>query len=163
MFIVTGGAGFIGSNLIHELNAHGITEILVVDNLTNTKKFSNLVGARFIDYLDKREFRRAIAERSLGTGLIDAIFHQGACSNTLEDDGVYMMDNNFQYTKEVLAFAIQHGVRWFLLLPRQCMGIRDPAALHPLFKMSTHSTSTDSQSLHSTTFSEMSWRRNEFR
>jgi ADP-L-glycero-D-manno-heptose 6-epimerase len=106
MLIVTGGAGFIGSNLVHELNAHGITDILVVDNLANAKKFENLLGARYVDYMDKREFRRAIAENALGAGKVEAILHQGACSNTLEDDGVYMMDNNFAYTKEVLAFAI---------------------------------------------------------
>jgi ADP-L-glycero-D-manno-heptose 6-epimerase len=106
MVIVTGGAGFIGSNLVHELNAHGITDILVVDNLANARKFQNLLGARFVDYMDKREFRRAIAEHALGAGRVQAILHQGACSNTLEDDGVYMMDNNFQYTKEVLAYAL---------------------------------------------------------
>ena len=108
MLIVTGGAGFIGSNLVHELNSHGITDILVVDNLANAQKFVNLNGARYVDYMDKRDFRRAIRENSLGAGRIEAILHQGACSNTLEDDGVYMMDNNFQYTKEVLDFA----VRW---------------------------------------------------
>jgi ADP-L-glycero-D-manno-heptose 6-epimerase len=106
MLIVTGGGGFIGSNLVHELNAHGITDILVVDNLANAKKFENLLGAQYVDYMDKREFRRAIAENALGAGKVDAILHQGACSNTLEDDGVYMMDNNFAYTKEVLGFAI---------------------------------------------------------
>ena len=106
MYIVTGGAGFIGSNIVHELNAHGITDILVVDNLANSGKFLNLQGARYVNYLDKQEFRRAIRERSLGEGKVDAILHQGACSNTLEDDGVYMMDNNFEYTKEVLRFAI---------------------------------------------------------
>ncbi|MGA2050482.1 MAG: ADP-glyceromanno-heptose 6-epimerase [Terracidiphilus sp.] len=108
MLIVTGGAGFIGSNLVHELNANGITDILVVDNLANAQKFVNLNGARYVDYMDKREFRRAIRDNALGTNQIDGILHQGACSNTLEDDGVYMMDNNFQYTKEVLGFA----VRW---------------------------------------------------
>jgi len=109
MLIVTGGAGFIGSNLVHELNAHGLTDILVVDNLANAVKFRNLHGARYVDYMDKREFRRAIRENALGAGRIEAILHQGACSNTLEDDGVYMMDNNFQCTKEVLEFAIRQG------------------------------------------------------
>jgi ADP-L-glycero-D-manno-heptose 6-epimerase len=106
MYIVTGGAGFIGSNLVHELNAHGISDILIVDNFANARKFQNLHGARYVDYLDKREFRRALRENSLGINKIEAILHQGACSNTLEDDGVYMMDNNFEYTKEVLKFAI---------------------------------------------------------
>src|SRR5271167_3926527 len=109
MYIVTGGAGFIGSNLVHELNAHGITDILIVDNFANARKFTNLHGARYVDYLDKREFRRAIRENSLGISKVEAILHQGACSNTLEDDGVYMMDNNFEYTKEVLRFAIHAG------------------------------------------------------
>ena len=106
MYIVTGGAGFIGSNIVHELNAHGITDILIVDNFANAQKFRNLHGARYVDYMDKRAFRRAIAEGGLGVGAVEAILHQGACSNTLEDDGVYMMDNNFEYTKEVLRFAI---------------------------------------------------------
>ena len=106
MYIVTGGAGFIGSNLVHELNAHGITDILIVDNFANARKFQNLHGARYVDYMDKRDFRRAIREGGLGVGSVEAILHQGACSNTLEDDGVYMMDNNFEYTKDILRFAI---------------------------------------------------------
>ncbi|MGA2233540.1 MAG: ADP-glyceromanno-heptose 6-epimerase [Tepidisphaeraceae bacterium] len=110
MYIVTGGAGFIGSNIVHELNAHGITDILIVDNFANARKFQNLHGARYVDYLDKREFRRAIRDKSLGISRIEAILHQGACSNTLEDDGVYMLDNNFECTKEVLRFAIDKGV-----------------------------------------------------
>lgn len=109
MLIVTGGAGFIGSNIVHELNMHGLTDILIVDNLANAKKFENLHGARYTDYMDKREFRRAINEHALGTGRVEAVLHQGACSNTLEDDGVYMMDNNFTYTKEVLGFAVREG------------------------------------------------------
>ena len=66
MVIVTGGAGFIGSNLVHELNASGISDILVVDNFANATKFQNLHGARYVDFMDKRQFRRAISEDALG-------------------------------------------------------------------------------------------------
>src|SRR5664279_2314914 len=131
MLIVTGGAGFIGSNLVHELNAHGITDILVVDNLANAEKFANLHGARYVDYLDKREFRRAIAEGALGGGRIEAILHQGAGSNTLEDDGAYMMDNNFQYTKEVLRFAVEQGVPLIFASSAAVYGLSGPGHFTP--------------------------------
>lgn len=110
MIIVTGGAGFIGSNLIHELNRIGETEIVCVDNMTGSSKFRNLQGAQFSDYMDKQEFRRAIASNALSAKRIRAILHQGACSNTLEDDGAYMMDNNFTYSKELLHFALQYHI-----------------------------------------------------
>jgi len=105
MYIVTGGAGFIGSNLVHELNACGINDILVVDHLADAGKQVNLHGARFTSYMDKNEFRRAIKENSLGLTRVEAVFHQGACSNTLVDDGVYMMDNNHTCSVEVLEYA----------------------------------------------------------
>ena len=91
--IVTGGAGFIGSNLIRGLNARGITDILVVDNLGSSSKFKNLIGCEFQQYLQKDRFRDLICEKRL-KGEISAIFHQGACSNTMELDGNYMIDNN---------------------------------------------------------------------
>lgn len=131
MLIVTGGAGFIGSNLVHELNANGITDILVVDNLANAIKFRNLLGARYVDYMDKREFRRAIAENALGAGRIEAILHQGACSNTLEDDGVYMMDNNFSYTKDVLEFAIRQDSPLVFASSAAVYGLSGPGKFTP--------------------------------
>jgi len=131
MLIVTGGAGFIGSNLVHELNAHGLTDILVVDNFANVKKFQNLHGARYVDYMDKREFRRAIGDNALAAGKIEAILHQGACSNTLEDDGVYMMDNNFQYTKEVLAFAIRQSAPLVYASTAAVYGLSGPGHFTP--------------------------------
>ena len=131
MLIVTGGAGFIGSNVVHELNAEGITDILVVDHMANVRKLENLHGARYADYMDKGEFRRAIAENALGCGRIEAILHQGACSNTLEDDGVYMMDNNFEYTKEVLAFAIRHQVPLVYASTAAVYGLSGPGHFTP--------------------------------
>lgn len=110
MIIVTGGAGFIGSNLIHELNRIGETEILCVDNLTDSAKFLNLQDAQFSDYMNKHEFRCAISSAALSGKRIRAILHQGACSNTLEDNGEYMMDNNFTYSKELLHYALQYHI-----------------------------------------------------
>ncbi|HEU5341114.1 ADP-glyceromanno-heptose 6-epimerase [Edaphobacter sp.] len=115
MIIVTGGAGFIGSNLIHQLNQAGVRDILVVDNLApapnlSGPKFLNLAGLDYSDYMDKREFRAALKSGSLEAARIRAILHQGACSNTLEDDGRYMMDNNFTYSKELLHFAAEYKV-----------------------------------------------------
>ena len=131
MIIVTGGAGFIGSNLVHELNAQGITDILIVDNMASPGKFVNLHGARYTDYLDKNEFRRAMSSRVFDATQIEAILHQGACSNTLEDDGVYMMDNNFQYTKDVLAFSIAHGSRLVFASTAAVYGLSGPGKFTP--------------------------------
>ena len=115
MIIVTGGAGFIGSNLVQQLNRGGERNILVVDNLAPSPglsgpKFLNLAGAEYADYMDKREFRAALKCGDFEGARVRAILHQGACSNTLEDDGRYMMDNNFTYSKDLLHFALEHKI-----------------------------------------------------
>ena len=110
MIIVTGGAGFIGSNIVHGLNEQGYEDILVVDNLTNGKKFINLVGAKITDYVHKEDFRMALLAGDYDHHPIEGIFHQGACSATTEWDGRYMMDNNYEVSKELLHFALERKI-----------------------------------------------------
>ena len=109
MFIVTGGAGFIGSNVVKELNRRGITDILVVDNLSHSEKFRNLADLTIRDFMDKREFRSR-----LDAGTFDlkteAILHNGACSDTMETDGRYMLENNFGDSKAILSHALKQRI-----------------------------------------------------
>lgn len=108
MIIVTGAAGFIGSNIVRGLNRRGITNILAVDDLTDGDKFVNLVGAQIADYMHKDDFRRRVLDGSL-TG-IRAVFHQGACSDTTERDGHFMMDNNYRVTLELFEYSQSNNV-----------------------------------------------------
>ncbi len=106
MIIVTGAAGFIGSNLVAALNRRGETEIVAVDNLTRAEKFRNLVDCEIADYVDKDTFLARL-DRYAGAR---AIFHQGACSDTMESDGRYMMENNFRYSLALLDHASAHRI-----------------------------------------------------
>ena len=107
--IVTGAAGFIGSNLVKGLNERGVTDIIAVDNLTRGDKFKNLVDCELADYLDKQEFLRLVRQDAL-MGDMEAIFHQGACSDTMESDGRYMMDNNYRYSIALLDYCQERDV-----------------------------------------------------
>ncbi len=102
--VVTGAAGFIGSNIVKALNARGETDIIAVDNLSRGDKFVNLVDCEISDYLDKQDFISLIGSGDFD-GEIRAILHQGACSDTMNHDGKYMMENNYQYTLELFEFC----------------------------------------------------------
>ncbi len=103
-YIVTGAAGFIGSNLVKALNERGENNIIAVDHLENADKFKNLVDCEIADYLDKEDFLEKLQE-GFFDGLVNAVLHQGACSDTMETDGRYVMDNNYQYTLELLNYC----------------------------------------------------------
>ncbi|WP_191831269.1 ADP-glyceromanno-heptose 6-epimerase [Pseudomonas fluorescens] len=101
--IVTGAAGFIGSNLVQALNQRGETEIIAVDDLTDGDKFRNLADSEIADYLDKDDFLERFARGQFGR--VRAVLHQGACSSTVEGDGRFMMDNNYRFSRDLLEAA----------------------------------------------------------
>lgn len=111
--LVTGGAGFIGSALIWELNQRGVTNILVSDFLGSDEKWKNLVPLKFSDYLEADDLRRIMREQPHWLSNIGAVFHLGACSSTTERDASYLIRNNFEYTKLLAHFALD-GARRFV-------------------------------------------------
>ena len=110
MIIVTGGAGFIGSNIVKELNNRGRMDILIVDDLKDGQNYKNLRGLKFIDYQHKDDFLQSIENDDFDGTDIDAVFHEGACSDTMEYDVNYMMRVNYEYSKSLLHFCLQHRI-----------------------------------------------------
>ena len=106
---VTGAFGFIGSNLVKSLNNLGYKDIIAVDNLTNGSKIKNLADCQILDFVDKEDFIKEIALGNYNNE-IDYIFHQGACSSTTEQDGRYMMKNNYEYSSVLLEFAQKNEI-----------------------------------------------------
>jgi ADP-L-glycero-D-manno-heptose 6-epimerase len=107
--VVTGACGFIGANLVKALNERGIGNIIAVDNLERADKFKNLVDCEIADYLDKRDFLQYVEEGYFDNA-IEAVFHEGACSDTMETDGRYMMANNYRYSLSLLDFCLDQEI-----------------------------------------------------
>ena len=133
--IVTGAAGFIGSNLVKMLSERGIDEIIAIDDLTDGDKFKNLVNLSLTDYIDVSHFIHRLGEGVFGK--IDAIFHQGACSDTTERNGRYMLQNNFEYAKSILDYCLKSDTRMIYASSAATYGLStlfapDPANEQPL-------------------------------
>ncbi len=111
MYIVTGGAGFIGSAIVWRLNRAGIKDILVVDNLGTSEKWKNLVNRRYRAYMHRSEFLEKIQAGAIQE-TVSAVIHMGACSSTTERDADFLMSNNTAYAKAVCRFALERGARF---------------------------------------------------
>ena len=109
-FLVTGGAGFIGSNLVQALNNRGCREIIVVDHCNHPAKRRNLERLQYGDYIDKADFREML--RKGRAPKVSGVFHLGACSSTTESDEAYLRDNNFQYTRDLCQWSLRTGARF---------------------------------------------------
>ena len=136
MIIVTGGAGFIGANIVRGLNRKTGEDILVVDHLEDGHKFRNLVDLDVADYMDRDEFLRML-ETGGCQRRVSAVFHNGACSTTTEWNGRYMMDNNFRYSKVLLHDCLRHSTPFIYASSAAVYGAgphfrEDPACEQPL-------------------------------
>jgi len=112
MIVVTGGAGFIGSNIVKGLNARGRSDILVVDDLTDGTKFKNIADCDIADYMDKDDFLARVEAGAEFAAPIEVIFHNGACSATTEWDGRFMMQINYDYSKALLHYCLERGIQY---------------------------------------------------
>jgi len=133
--VVTGAAGFIGSNIIQGLNARGITDIIAVDDLTQGDKFRNLVDLSIVDYVDAADFYSAFAQGHFGH--VEAVFHEGACSDTMEHNGKFMMANNYAVSLQLFEAAQARKTRLLYASSAATYGgssifVEDPAHEAPL-------------------------------
>jgi ADP-L-glycero-D-manno-heptose 6-epimerase len=130
--VVTGAAGMIGSNIVHGLNTLGIDDVIAVDDLTDGPKYRNLLGARISDYFDKDDFYTRFARGEFGH--IDAVLHQGACSDTMEHNGRFMLDTNYRCSKSLLDACQAQGTRLLYASSAATYGGSDTFREDPAFE-----------------------------
>jgi ADP-L-glycero-D-manno-heptose 6-epimerase len=111
MYIVTGGAGFIGSAFVWKLNEMGIEDVIIVDNLSTSDKWKNLVNLRYDDYIHKDQFLQLLLEEDEHF-TPSAVVHMGACSSTTEADADFLMENNYRYSQVLARFCAARGIRF---------------------------------------------------
>jgi len=148
VIIVTGAAGFIGSAVVRHLNNLGFENLLLVDDIEKTEKWKNLLGKKFSDFISKHDLFPWLEERVAEVG---GIIHLGACSDTLEKDGDYLMENNFRYTQLLAEIALHHDIRFIyassaatygdgsLGLPMISIGLKNFVLLIPMDFLNTSS------------------------
>jgi ADP-L-glycero-D-manno-heptose 6-epimerase len=134
MYIVTGGAGFIGSNLVRALADRGNDKVIVVDDLEDGHKFVNISNLPIADYLDKDEFLERLLSEKKFRGGVTAIFHLGACSETTEWNGRYMMKNNYSYSKRLLHHCLEHSTPYIYASSAAVYGSSKDFVEDPLFE-----------------------------
>jgi len=122
-YIVTGAAGFIGANIVQALNRRGETDIVVVDDLTQADKYRNLADLEISDYFDKHDFLDKYRQGYFGK--VAAVFHEGACSDTMETDGHYMMENNFRYTFDLFDICTEQKTQFLYASSAATYGASD--------------------------------------
>ncbi|MDD5030273.1 MAG: ADP-glyceromanno-heptose 6-epimerase [Rhodoferax sp.] len=130
--VVTGAAGFIGSNIVKGLNARGLTDIIAVDDLTQGDKFRNIADLQITDYVDADDFYHAFADGAYGQ--IEAVFHEGACSDTMELNGKYMMQNNFATSVQLYQACQKRGARLLYASSAATYGGSDTFREDPAFE-----------------------------
>jgi ADP-L-glycero-D-manno-heptose 6-epimerase len=142
MIIITGGAGFIGSALAAELNARGVDEILIVDLLGTHERWKNLRKLRYFDYMEADDFAEALDSDQVEWD-VEAILHMGACSDTTETDASYLVHNNYEYTKMLAQWAVDHQVRFIYASSAATYGdgsagFSDSDAIEPLIPLNMY-------------------------
>lgn len=133
MIVVTGGAGFIGSNIVRGLNARGFDNILVVDDLSDGNKVRNIESCDIEEYMDKDEFLERI-KNGADFGGPSAIYHQGACSDTMETDGRFIMETNYEYSKSLFRYCSQHNIPFIYASSASVYGGNDTFQENPEYE-----------------------------